>query len=188
MAKKEKKSSSQKRGIKKWEKITAIVVVILLLVFLVMLNLPSNNSDNRRTVADEFTFKKDGELIITDSTFSKTKMKFEIQIAKTDYDRQLGLMFRTDMDENQAMLFIFPTQTYQSFWMRNTNISLDILFINADKKIVTIHKNTTPLSDQSYPSSEPAKYVLEVLSGVTDKYDIKTGDKVNWLGTQETLN
>jgi len=84
------------------------------------------------------------------------------------------------MEMNQGMLFIFPEEEIRSFWMRNTYISLDMIFVNADKKIVTIHKNTKTLSDQSYASTEPAQYVVEVCAGFSDKYSIKTGDKINW--------
>ena len=82
------------------------------------------------------------------------------------------------MEENQGMLFIFPADAMQSFWMRNTLISLDMIFINSNKKIVTIHKNTKVLSDQSYPSTSPARYVLEVNAGFTAKHNIQVGDQV----------
>ena len=91
------------------------------------------------------------------------------------------------MGENHGMLFIFPAERYQSFWMLNTLFSLDMLFINSKKEIVTIHKNTTPLSQQSYPSSKPAIYVLEVVAGYTDKFNIKEGDKIYWIGTKISL-
>jgi len=84
------------------------------------------------------------------------------------------------MEEKQGMLFVFPADAMQSFWMRNTLISLDMIFINSSKEIVTIQKNTKVLSDQSYPSSAPAKFVLEVNRGFTDKYKIVVGDKINW--------
>ena len=88
------------------------------------------------------------------------------------------------MEEMQGMLFIFPDERYQSFWMLNTLFSLDMIFINSKKEIVTIHKNTKPLSEQSYPSSEPAQYVLEVNAGFCDRYNIKQGDKVFWIETK----
>jgi len=87
------------------------------------------------------------------------------------------------MKENEGMLFIFPIQGNQSFWMRNTLISLDMLFVNDQKQIVTIHKNTKILSDQSYPATQPSIYVVEVLAGYTDKHNIRVGDKINWMGT-----
>lgn len=131
----------------------------------------------------EFIFKKEGELVFADST-GNAKIKIDIEIADTDYDRQLGLMFRTEMSNKEGMLFIFPQQQMQSFWMRNTNLSLDIIFVNENKKIVTIHKSTTPVSDQSYPSTEPAKFVVEVIAGFTDRNNINEGDFVSWMETK----
>ena len=76
------------------------------------------------------------------------------------------------------MLFIFPHEEMQSFWMRNTFIPLDILFVNANYEIVTIHRDTETTSDQSYPSTEKAQYVVEVNAGYCDKYMIKEGDRI----------
>lgn len=126
-----------------------------------------------------YMFQKEGELIISDSA-NVRKVVIDLEIADNDYERQLGLMKRVSMEENQGMLFIFPADAIQSFWMRNTLIPLDMIFINSNKQIVTIHKNTKVLSDQSYPSTAPARYVLEVVSGFTDKYKVNVGDKINW--------
>ena len=92
-------------------------------------------------------------------------------------------MNRSSMKENQGMLFIFPDEEIQSFWMRNTLISLDMIFVNKNKKIVTIHKNTKILSSQSYSSTEPAMYVIEVDGGFTDRHHIVRGDKIYWMRT-----
>jgi len=126
-------------------------------------------------------------LTITDTT-NNPIIKIDIEIADNDYERQLGLMNRQSMEEMQGMLFIFPDERFQSFWMVNTLISLDIIFINSNKKIVTIHKNTTPLSEQSYPSSAPAQYVLEVNAGFCDRHTVKLGDKVFWIGSKLSIS
>ena len=89
-------------------------------------------------------------------------------------------MKRKSMEENQGMLFIFPEEKMQAFWMRNTLISLDMIFVSAQKEIVTIHKNTKVLSDQSYPSTKPAMYVIEVDAGFSDRHNLKEGDKISW--------
>jgi uncharacterized protein len=154
----------------------AVVIVIGLLLIIILPNFTEEES-----TGENYMFKKEGELTFTDS-LGTTKVKIDIEIADTEYERQLGLMNRKEMDELQGMLFIFPKQTYQSFWMRNTLISLDILFVNENFKVVTIHKNTQTLSDKSYPSDQPAKYVVEVIAGFTDKYNIVEGDKINWMG------
>ena len=130
-----------------------------------------------------YTFTKEGELTFTDS-LGTLKAKIDLEIADNDYERQLGLMNRKEMKENEGMLFIFPRQDYQSFWMRNTLISLDIMFVNDQKEIVTIHKNTKILSDTSYPSSAPSIYVVETLAGFTDRHNIQVGDKIDWMGTR----
>ncbi len=178
------KKDSNKNGPVKFS-ITKIagVVVVCLLIFFFLVNNFMCDENNEETY---YNFTKEGELTFTDST-GKEITKIDIEIADTDYDRQLGLMNRKSMEENQGMLFVFPTERYQSFWMLNTLFSLDMLFINSNKEIVTIHKNTTPLSQQSYPSSKPAIYVLEVVAGYTAKFNIKEGDKIYWIGTKIIL-
>jgi len=78
------------------------------------------------------------------------------------------------------MLFIFSTEEPQSFYMKNTVMPLDIIFINSKKHIVKIHKNTKPFSEQSLPSLKPAIYVVEVIAGYTDKHSIKEGQLIDW--------
>jgi len=127
----------------------------------------------------EYIFKKEGTISFISSSGQKINT-IDVEVADTEYDTQLGLMFRKAMKETESMLFIFPNEELRSFWMRNTFISLDMIFVNADKKIVTIHKDTRTLSDQSYPSTAPAQYVVEVVGGFTDKYGIKEGDSISF--------
>lgn len=185
MSKKQVKQTDQKPNNTKskltTKRIIVAVVVIALLGFFIV-----NNFITNEPKVEYYTFTKEGELTFTDS-LGTLKAKIDLEIADNDYERQLGLMNRKEMQENQGMLFIFPRQDYQSFWMRNTLISLDMIFVNEQKKIVTIHKNTKILSDQSYPASEPAMYVVEVLAGFADRHNIKVGDKIDWLGTKISL-
>ena len=163
-----------------WQIVLAVIVLLIVVIFIY------NSSIKKESGSVEYYhFKKEGELTFTDSTGNPT-IKIDIEIADNDYERQLGLMKREGMGEMQGMLFIFPEEKYQSFWMFNTLFSLDMLFINSKKEIVTIHKNTKPLSEESYPSSKPAQYVLEVNGGFCDKYNIKVGDKVFWMGTKSS--
>ncbi len=159
-------------------KITGAGLVVVLVIFIVL-----NNYLKREIPEEEYKFKKEGEFLFLDS-LNNTKERIDIEVSDNDYDRQLGLMFRKTMEENQGMLFIFPAEEMHSFWMRNMNIPLDMIFINAEQRIVTIHKNTKILSEQSYPSTAPAKFVLEVNAGFTDRHNILIGDKVSWLGTR----
>jgi len=182
MAKKHEKHTEQKSSKTKskitTQRIVVGVVVVALLGFFIVNNFINNNEPK----VEYYTFTKEGELTFTDS-LGTLKTKIDLEIAETTYETRLGLMNRNKMEENQGMLFILPNLEPQSFWMRNTLISLDMIFVNDKKQIVTIHKNTKTLSDQSYPSSEPAKYVVEVLAGFTDKHNIQVGDKIDWMGT-----
>lgn len=105
---------------------------------------------------------------------------FEIEFAQGEYETALGLMYRKQMPENQAMLFLFPQEEMRSFWMKNTYIALDIIYLNAEKKVVSIAKNARPMSEDSRPSEAPAMYVLEVNAGVSDKYGIQAGDTMTF--------
>lgn len=174
MTNQKKKTQSKKSIDKKYYVIVGVLIVVL--VILVVLPGVLNKESSEEVY---YMFQKESELTIIDS-LGIQKVKINIEIADTDYERQLGLMKRVSMEEKQGMLFIFPTEIMQSFWMRNTLIPLDMIFINSNKKIVTIHKNTKVLSDQSYPSTAPAKYVLEVNAGFTDKYKLIVGDVIEW--------
>ena len=124
-------------------------------------------------------FRKEGELVFA-APDGTVRAKIDIEIADTPVRRTTGLMYRSSLKESQGMLFVFPRSDYQSFWMKNTALPLDILFVNEDMKIVTIYRNTTPLSEESYPSTAVAQYVVEVNAGFTDRHGIRLKDKVYW--------
>jgi len=171
-------SQSNKKGIKPLYQVIAVIALLALIFFLVFPDIFKKDKP-----LDEYTFKKEGELTFY-SENNEQLVRIDIEIADNEYERQLGVMKRKTMKEKEGMLFIFPDETMRSFWMRNTFISLDMIFVNANKEIVTIHKNTRTVSDQSYPSSAPAIYVVEVVSGFTDKFNIKEGDKISWMDTK----
>jgi len=125
-------------------------------------------------------FKKQGELEFISTKGKKVLGKIDIEIADNDKARMQGLMYRKSMPEDKGMLFIFPVSEPQSFWMKNTIISLDIIFVGEDKEIVKIHKNTVPFSEKSNPSIKKAMYVVEVIAGYTNKYGITEGDKIDF--------
>lgn len=182
MAKKHVQHKEQKSTGLKNKLSVQVVVIAVLAIAVIGFFIVNNFINNNEPDVEYYTFTKEGELTFTDS-LGTLKAKIDLEIADNDYERQLGLMNRKEMKENEGMLFIFPIQGNQSFWMRNTLISLDILFVNDQKQIVTIHKNTKILSDQSYPATQPSIYVVEVLAGYTDKHNIQVGDKINWMGT-----
>ena len=103
---------------------------------------------------------------------------FNVEIAKTYEERSKGLMFRDYISDNMGMLFIFPNEDLISMWMKNTLFSLDILFISKNKIIVDLKKNAKKLSNSLITSKIKAKYVLEINSGLIDKYKINIGDEL----------
>jgi len=125
-------------------------------------------------------FKKEGVLYFLSKVNNDTLRQIDIELATNDQERAQGLMDRKSMTDMQGMLFIFPHAEEQSFWMKNTYISLDIIYINDKREIVSVQKYTTPLSEESLPSFKKAQYVLEVNAGFCDKYHIAYGDKIGY--------
>ncbi|MCK5297201.1 MAG: DUF192 domain-containing protein [Alphaproteobacteria bacterium] len=106
------------------------------------------------------------------------KVKFNIELAETPQEKRTGLMFRTEMAENAGMLFDFGKTAPVSMWMKNTFISLDMIFISKDGKILGIAERTTPKSEKNIFSQVPVRAVLEINGGTADKLGIKTGNTV----------
>ncbi len=148
---------------------------------------PSNTTASTTTAPPANTetmpepmFKKEGELYFLSSESGKAITKIDIEKADTDTDRQFGLMFRKSMPEDEGMLFLFDNSEQQSFWMHNTYIPLDIIFVDENNVITTIHENVKPLNDTSLKSNGAAKYVVEVNGGYAKKHGIKVGNKISW--------
>jgi uncharacterized membrane protein (UPF0127 family) len=129
---------------------------------------------------DETSFQKEGELVFIDHTTQEIIKKIDIEIAESTYERNKGLMYRYTMIDNNGMLFIYDNSGLKTMWMKNTYISLDMIFVNEDYEIVSIHKNAIPLSINTISSYKEAIYVVEVVAGFCDKYKIKEGDKIRF--------
>lgn len=102
-----------------------------------------------------------------------------VEVVSKPAEVQKGLMFRHELPEDQGMLFVFGQEGERSFWMKNTYIPLDMLFIRADGTVQSIHKNAVPLDTSIIHSGGPAQFVLEVNAGVADKLGAKAGDKLH---------
>lgn len=123
-------------------------------------------------------FRKEGTLrFISDTTLLK---QIDIEVAKGQKEIQRGLMFRQSMQGGQGMFFLMPGEKPQSFWMLNTYIPLDIIFVNSDLEIVAIQANAQPRSTNRLPSLQPARYVVEVVAGFCAGHGIREGDRVQW--------
>lgn len=103
-----------------------------------------------------------------------------IEIAQGDSARARGLMDRTSLPNRGGMLFFDDEERQQTFWMKNTLIPLDIIFIDADSQVVNVVKNTRPLSEDRVSSTGPAQFVLEVKAGFTDSYKVDSTTAIRW--------
>lgn len=104
--------------------------------------------------------------------------RFDIEIADDREERARGLMFRTRLPDDRAMLFVFEQTREVSFWMHNTPRALDMLFVREDGDVATIARNTTPFSRAPVPSGEPVRYVLEINAGLAEALGIVPGDRL----------
>ncbi|WP_106639998.1 DUF192 domain-containing protein [Allosphingosinicella vermicomposti] len=108
------------------------------------------------------------------------KSAFRVEVARTSDEQAKGLMFRDTLPGDEGMIFPFPSPRMASFWMKNTFIPLDIIFIRADGTIANIAENTTPQSLEPVGSIEPVAAVLELAGGRARTLGIEAGDKVRW--------
>ncbi|MGX1163952.1 uncharacterized membrane protein (UPF0127 family) [Bradyrhizobium sp. USDA 372] len=103
---------------------------------------------------------------------------FSVEMATTAEEKETGLMYRKELADGKGMLFDFNPEQEISMWMKNTYVSLDMIFIRADGRILRIAENTEPLSTKIISSRGPARAVLEVVAGTAQKYGIRPGDRV----------
>lgn len=107
--------------------------------------------------------------------------RFTVELAETHEKQALGLMFRERLEEDRGMLFLFPGEARRSFWMKNTRIPLDIFYFDAGLRLVSVAENAQPCRTERcppYPSTGPAKYVLELNSGKAAELGVRPGDEL----------
>ncbi len=154
-------------------------IKISALVLGLMITFASCNSKKEdKVLTKEITFTKEAEIAIKRASNDSLVAHLDIEIAESDYETQTGLMYRKGMDDEQGMFFLFDNESMKSFYMKNTEFPLDIIFVNRNFEIVNIHQNTVPFSKTSLSSGAPAKYVLEVNAGLTDRWKLEPGDKI----------
>jgi len=137
-------------------------------------------SDGNKTIGStEIAFTKEGDLSLykNDGSFIR---KIDIEIADDDYQRETGLMHRSSLKESQGMLFIFDQEEQRAFYMKNTLIALDIIYLNKDGVIVSFAENAKPEYPTSLPSTVPAQFVLEINGGLSEDWVLEIGDRVEW--------
>lgn len=155
--------------------------LILLAISSLLVLLSSSCKEEKKIIKPtEVTFKKEGELSLFKAETDSLIAKFNIEIADNEYETQTGLMDRKSMKDTNAMLFIFPDMQLRSFYMKNTLIPLDIIYLDNNNTIVNIQENAKPLDEASLPSGSPAQYVLEINGGLSQQLNIEVGDKMSF--------
>lgn len=137
-------------------------------------------ADNKKQIKQtKIDFTKEGDLVIY-RTLDSSQVFFDIEIADTNFDIQTGLMYRDELGKSQGMLFVFNDEQERYFYMKNTKIPLDLIYINAKQKIVSFQKNAKPFNEASLPSNALAKYVLEINAGLTDQLALNINDSISF--------
>ena len=117
--------------------------------------------------------------------------RIDVEIAADDPSRARGLMDRTSMPADHGMLFVFPDDDVRTFWMKDTLIPLDMLFFDADARLVTLLPNVPPCKADPcpvYPSTRPARYVLELNAGAAAKFGVHEGDTATFVNVPPAVH
>ncbi len=148
-----------------------------LLLSLSLLGCPSTGNEDSVETGTEFT--KEGTLtfIQPDSSSAAT---IDIEIADTPEERERGLMFRRSMGYDRGMLFLFDTADESGFWMKNTAMPLDIIFVAPDSQVVSISERTRPFSEDQIRPAAPKQFVVEVRAGFVNRFGITDSTRIRW--------
>ena len=137
-----------------------------------------DEAKNTSIETEDIPFTKEGELYLLRG--KDTLQKLDIEFAESSYEQQTGLMYRNSMEPNQGMLFTYPEEAMHSFYMKNTYISLDLIFFGKDSSAVSFQENALPLDETSLPSQVPAQFILEVNGGKVEEWGIVEGDRMTF--------
>ncbi len=166
------------------KRIVAIVLLVAFGMWLVFTVFPFGGPEGATgepatvTKVYEPKFTYEGDLAFISPEGNDTITEIQLELAEKPEEIQYGMMYRKSMDANTGMLFFMGAEENQSFWMKNTYVSLDIIYINSKNEVVSIQKNAEPLSETSLPSEGPASLVLEVKGGFCDQFGITKGTKI----------
>jgi len=112
---------------------------------------------------------------------------FEVEIADTPAKREMGFQYRRELADDHGMIFVFPSESVLTFWMKNTPIPLDMIFIGGDLKIVGIVREAVPFTLSARSVDEPSRYVLEIKGGLARQRGIEVGDRLRFEGVPENV-
>ena len=156
-------------------------IVLALLVALLVGVAVADSEDNARL--DQIFSRASLQIATPDARLHR----FRIWVADDDQRRSLGLMFVKHLEDDQGMLFVYPGPQPISMWMKNTYISLDMVFIGTDGRVTHVVKNTKPMSMDTISSKTPATAVLELKGGTADKLKLAPGAQVQVGSSNQAL-
>ncbi len=160
--------------------LVAFVAWVLYTTFSRRVDAPVTNENVGDAADFSPRFQKEGELFFLNPETKDTIKKIDIELAERRDEIEYGMMYRKTMDINTGMLFLMESLKQQSFYMKNTYVSLDMIFINEKGIIVSIQEKTEPLNTRSLFSEGPADKVLEVKGGFSEKFGIGKGMEIVW--------
>ena len=158
--------------------IISLMLFALIIIYIVYINF------KQQTVVDNIQTVENIQQVCFKQANMPINKCFSVEIAQTAAEREKGLMFREELNNEKGMLFIFPQSEKYGFWMKNTLIPLDIIWIDENKTIVDIKENAMPCKVKKcevyYPDKE-ALYVLEINAGLAKEKNLSVGDKVDFV-------
>ena len=162
------------------KRFVVLAILIILSVF-VLLNESKKTPHELASIFYSESEKKENAIVSQKNQVCLENQCFDVELAMTAQERAIGLMYKEHLDLDKGMLFVFSNSARHSFWMKNTLIPLDIIWINKNQEVVYISKNTQPCKSISCPvirSDQEALYVLEINAGLINQIGLSTGDKV----------
>lgn len=154
-----------------------------LVVFILLISFSCKEHAKTPVKPIEITFTKEADFYFLKEM--DTVVSLDIELAVSDYEQQTGLMHRSSMELNQGMLFVYNDERPRpTFYMKNTKIPLDLIYINSKMNVVEINKNATPYDETPIRANQPAQYVLEVNAGFVEKYNITDSLTVSFKKTK----
>lgn len=152
--------------------LTIVAIITILIVFFY----PSK--DKNKNVETREKYKIEAQVLFHSNKTGEQLSRLWVELADTPYEQSKGLMYKNYMPDSVGMLFIYPGSEERSYWMQNTRISLDIIYVNEELEIVSAYEFTIPYSEDGLPSHEICKYVVETNAGYMQEHGIKVGDKI----------
>ncbi len=154
--------------------LVAIVILVFVIVALIIVFYKSSESDKTKLTPKE-KYKLEARVNFISSNGKDTLSVLWVEVADTPYEHSKGLMYRFNMPDTVGMLFIYPDSQERSYWMQNTRMSLDIIYIDNKMRIISVYEFTIPFSEDGLPSNGPSKYVIETNAGYIEENGIEPG-------------